>query len=118
MGLYPNILFHFTKKKSLYDILDHTFKVSYARERINGGTAQREFGVPMVSFCDLRLSELKFHISSYGKFGIGMTKDWAFATALNLVMYASQSSPFTENFITALDDFFQFLNETTDADGR
>ena len=36
MGLYPEILFHFTKKQNLYDIWDRTFKVSYARERITG----------------------------------------------------------------------------------
>ena len=37
MALYPDILFHFTNKNSLYAILSSTFKVSYARERILGG---------------------------------------------------------------------------------
>ena len=59
MALYPNILFHFTKMNGLYEILSSTFKVSYARERILGGNKIKEFAVPMVSFSDLRLSELK-----------------------------------------------------------
>lgn len=76
MALYPDILFHFTKKQNLYDILSDTFKVSYARERILGGDRIKEFAIPMVSFSDLRLSELKENIGTYGKYGIGMTKEW------------------------------------------
>ena len=72
MALYPDILFHFTTKQSLYAILSDTFKVSYARERILGGNKTKEFAVPMVSFADLRLTG-KRHIT-YGN-GIGMTKD-------------------------------------------
>ena len=82
MALYPNILFHFTSKKPLYDILSSTFKVSYARERILGGNRIKEFAVPMVSFSDLRLSELKDNIGTYGKFGIGLTKEWAINNGL------------------------------------
>ena len=118
MALYPNILFHFTKKNSLYDILSGTFKVSYARERILGGHQIKEFAVPMVSFSDLRLSELKDNIGTYGKFGIGLTKDWAINNGLNPVMYASQQSLFTENFINATEDFFKLVNQTADTSGR
>jgi hypothetical protein len=106
MALYPNILFHFTTKKSLETILNSTFKVSYARERILGGNLTKEFAVPMVSFSDLRLSELKDNIGTYGKFGIGLTKDWAINNGLNPVMYASQNSLFTENFMTGIEEFF------------
>ena len=84
--LYPEILFHFTTKESLYEILNSTFKVSYAREKIIGPKLKREFGVPMVSFCDLRLSELKAHINKYGNYGIGLTKEWANRNGLNPVM--------------------------------
>ena len=118
MALYPNILFHFTTKKSLETILDNTFKVSYARERILGGNITKEFAVPMVSFSDLRLSELKDNIGTYGKFGIGLTKDWAINNGLNPVMYASQSSLFTENFMNGIEDFFRLLNKSIDTSGR
>ena len=118
MALYTNILFHFTTKKSLETILDNTFKVSYARERILGGNITKEFAVPMVSFSDIRLSELKDNIGTYGKFGIGLTKDWAIKNGLNPVMYASQSSLFTENFINGIEDFFRLLNKSIDTSGR
>jgi hypothetical protein len=118
MALYPNILFHFTTKKNLEAILNSTFKVSYARERILGGNITGEFAVPMVSFSDLRLSELKDNIGTYGKFGIGLTKEWAINNGLNPVMYASQSSLFTENFMNGLKDFFALVNKLDDTNRR
>lgn len=118
MALYPDILFHFTNRKSVYDILSSTFKVSYARERILGGQMKKEFAVPMVSFSDLRLSELKDNIGTYGKFGIGLKKEWAINQGLNPVMYASQDSLFTENFLNATDSFFKLVNQTSDSSGK
>ena len=72
----------------------------------------------MISFSDLRLSELKDNIGTYGKFGIGMTKDWAINKGLNPVMYASDKSLFTENFMTGIEDFFKLVNNTDDISGR
>lgn len=118
MALYPNILFHFTTKQSLEDILNSTFKVSYARERILGGDLVKEFAVPMISFSDLRLSELKDSIGTYGKFGIGMQKQWAIKRGLNPVMYASKESLFTENFMHGIEDFFRLVNNSSDTSGR
>jgi len=118
MALYLNILFHFTSKHNLYSILNSTFKVSYARERILGGSKVKEFAVPMVSFSDLRLSEeLKVNIGTYGKCGIGLTKDWAISKGLNPVMYASESSLFTEKFLTGVEDFFRLVNQVNDING-
>src|SRR5690606_28143360 len=118
MAHYPNILFHFTSRQNLYDILNSTFKVSYSGERVLGGAKIKEFAVPMVSFSDLRLSELKDNIGTYGKFGIGLTKDWAISNGLNPVMYASQSSLFTENFMNGIEGFFRLVNNTPDISGK
>jgi len=118
MALYPDILFHFTTKQSQYSILSDSYKVSYARERILGGNKIKEFAVPMVSFSDLRLSELKNNIGTYGKFGIGMTKDWAIKKGLNPVMYASKDSLFTENFINGMEDLFKLVVNSNDTTGR
>jgi hypothetical protein len=83
-----------------------------------GGNKVKEFAVPMVSFSDLRLSELKDNVGTYGKFGIGLTKEWAISNGLNPVMYASQASLFTENFISGIEDFFKLLSNSTDSTGR
>ena len=118
MALYPDILFHFTDRKGLYAILNSNFKVSYARERILGGDVLKEFAVPMVSFSDLRLSELKDNIGTYGRFGIGLTKKWAIFNGLNPVMYASQKSLFTENFMNGIEEFFKLIIDSSDSSGR
>jgi hypothetical protein len=118
MALYPNILFHFTTKQNLCDILNTTFKVSYARERITGGNKIKEFAVPMVSFSDLRLSELRNNIGTYGKCGIGLTKEWAIDKGLNPVMYASHNSLFTENFMSGIEVFFKLVTNSNDTTGK
>jgi hypothetical protein len=118
MALYPDILFHFTTKESLEKILGSAFKVSYARERIQGGNMKKEFAVPMVSFSDLRLSELKQNIGTYGKFGIGLAKEWAVRNGLNPVMYANKESLFTENFINGIEELFKLVKKSNDTTGR
>ena len=109
-SLYPGSLFHFTDKGGLFSILESTFKVSYAREKISGYNQQRDFAVPMVSFCDLRISELNVHMSKYGKYGIGLTKEWANRKGLNPVMYVNKHCPFTNDFIKAIDGIYRHLN--------
>jgi hypothetical protein len=112
MGLYPDTLFHFTDKKSLFGILNNCFNVSYSRERISGTSRIIQFAVPMVSFCDLRLSEIKEHMHSYGTYGIGLTKEWAIERKLNPVMYVSKESLFTQKFIESINELHQ-LTATT-----
>lgn len=113
-SLYPDILFHFTSKDGLFKIIEETFKVSYARERIEGISSEKEFAVPMISFCDLKLSELKVHMSNYGKYGIGLTKEWANKNGLNPVMYVNRHCQFTDNFNSALNGIYRLLNKLTD----
>jgi hypothetical protein len=113
MGLYPDTLFHFTDKVSLFGILKNCFKVSYSRESISGTSRIVQFGVPMVSFCDLRLSEIKDHMHYYGKYGIGLTKQWAIQRKLNPVMYVSKESLFTQKFIESIIELYDITEKTT-----
>lgn len=46
----------------------------------------------MVSFCDIRLSQLDEHTHKYGEFGFGLTKEWAERKHLHPVLYMSKSS--------------------------
>jgi len=109
IGLYPEILFHFTDRLGLFGILESNFKVSYARERIEGLDLIKSFGVPMVSFCDLRLSELKTHIDNYRDYGIGLSKDWANKNGLNPVMYMNSKCPSTDLFLKSVEDIYNKL---------
>jgi hypothetical protein len=117
VGLYADTLFHFTSKDGLFGILRKKhFTASYARERIVSGGAIKEFGVPMVSFCDLRLSELKSHINKYGRYGIGLAKKWAHKNGLNPVFYVSADWPSANAFITAVETLYAHLGKIEDGD--
>ncbi|MGC0956936.1 abortive infection system antitoxin AbiGi family protein [Pantoea agglomerans] len=99
-SLYPTTLFHFTEKlDTLFEILDSSnFRISYAREFIQGQSTNRNFGIPMISFCDIRLTQLTQHTESYGHYGIGLSKDWANENGLNPVIYMSKQSAVFDNY--------------------
>ena len=120
MPLSASSLFHFTKtKNSLYGILDHTFRLSYCREDFFIGGKRYSIRVPMVSFCDIPLSEIKNHIDSYGSYGIGLSKEWGKRNRLNPVLYVEQDSFLSRSYERALSRFVleeARLNEVTDPD--
>jgi hypothetical protein len=87
MALSSNSLFHFTYKNALLRILKEQFKVKYCFEIIYTHEIPFEFGIPMVSFCDIPLSEVKEHMNKYGSYGIGMNMKWAKNNGLNPVLY-------------------------------
>ena len=116
-SLHPTILFHFTKrKKTLYSILSETFKVSYAREAIHGTETKRELGVPMVSFCDVKLHDIKSHIKNYGSYGIGLTKEWANRNGLNPVLYINKQCELIGNLMLALNNLYVRLDQISDTE--
>lgn len=75
-SIHPSTLFHFTNKEEFFFkiLSDKCFKPFIARENIESVGSRRRFGVPMVSFCDIRLSQLDEHTQKYGEFGFGLTK--------------------------------------------
>lgn len=88
MALTPNSVFHFTKEyNSLLGILKNNFALSYAREKFVYLGEEMEYRIPMVSFCDLKLSDIKNHIENFGFYGIGLNKEWAIENDLNPVWY-------------------------------
>jgi len=80
-AISANTLFHFTSSmENLLGILTNEFQPRYCLEDFNVLMAGRtpnlethEFAIPLVSFCDLPLSQIGFHLSVYGDYGIGMT---------------------------------------------
>lgn len=115
MGRYPNILFHFTGKDALYGILQSNFKLSYAREIILTEHEKMEFAVPMVSFCDLRLSELPKHIADYKPFGIGLSKEWAIRSGLNPVFYVNREAQVVNDLKAGIDVLYGLAFQQDDA---
>ncbi|CNH01084.1 Protein of uncharacterised function (DUF2743) [Yersinia enterocolitica] len=107
-SLYPSTLIHFTKKYStLLKILDSShFKVSHSTEDIHGmDIRSRKFAIPMVSFCDIRLSHLTEHTNKYGSFGLGLKKSWGIEKGLNPVFYVSKNCPMVDYLNNTLREF-------------
>lgn len=106
-SLFPSVVCHFTRRSNvLINILvSRFFKVSYAKEEIIGTDATRTFGIPMVSFCDIRLSQLNEHITKYGKYGIALSKDWAISKGLNPVSYISKNCSLFDRLDMRLREF-------------
>jgi len=114
MSLSSNSLIHFTKNKdALKGILQNNFKIFNCIETITLGGRKNAFAIPMVSFCDIPLSEIKEHISKYGNYGIGMTKEWAVRQGLNPVLYMGQTSMLSESYRLAWNNMIS-LEETED----
>ena len=116
VSLYPSTLFHFTNRAGLLGILESNFKVRYCREHIIGKSEERRFGAPMVSFCDLRLSEVAAHMRKYGRYGIGLSKTWANERGLNTVYYISSRAELTDEFIVSVTDLYKEYQTTDDGD--
>lgn len=93
-GLSSETLFHFVSKKEyLFDILNNSFRPRFVEERIPFETDELNLvGIPMLCFCDIRLSEVHEHIDWYGSYGIGMKSSWAIKNGLTPIQYYNKNS--------------------------
>lgn len=85
-------LFHFIKRREwLFRILNEkTFKARYVYEELPD--IHFHVGIPMKCFCDIPLGMIKKHLSHYGKFGIGISKEYAKKNSLSPVIYVHKKS--------------------------
>lgn len=102
--LSPDSLFHFTPSlDNLLGILKNTFYPRYCYEEFNltdnfaqsvrqGIVTFIKDAIPMVCFSDIPLSQSMSHIKTYGKYGLGMSKEWGIRKGLNPVIYFNKNS--------------------------
>lgn len=92
MALSPNAVFHFTEFcENLDGILKNDFHPKYCMEDygfMNHSGETFERAVPMVSFCDIPLSQMKEHMEVYGYYGLGMRKTWAMEIGASPIIYS------------------------------
>lgn len=106
MPISSNTLIHFTNsKEKLKSIFLENFRLGYCKEKHIIGDQETSAHVPMVSFCDIPLSQIKDHVSKYGNYGIGLTREWGIRNKLNPVLYVEQSSLFSQSFRMAANFF-------------
>jgi hypothetical protein len=85
-------IFHFVKRRDwlLRILKDRAFKARYVYEELPH--IRFHVGIPMKCFCDIPLGVIKKHLSSYGKFGIGISKEYARRNAFSPVIYVHKNS--------------------------
>ncbi|QEY26856.1 abortive infection system antitoxin AbiGi family protein [Neisseria zalophi] len=134
MAIKSNTLFHFTPKEEyLFDLLENGFCPRYCYEDIRwifneeflqelsntnndegfliklvkGFTEKTisSIAYPMTCFCDIPLTQITSHTDLYGKFGLGMTKEWGIKNGLNPIFYVSRDSSIPNNIRKYLLDF-------------
>ena len=107
MGLSSNSIIHFTKTSEvLKEILRDNFKIHFCVENVD----IISYASPMVSFCDIPLSEVKEHIGKYGSYGIGLTKEWAQREKLNPVLYLNKGSAISKSYKRLYDSIITAEN--------
>ncbi len=115
MNPHSSSLFHFTKKKKTFkSIIENGLRYSFAYESfpeaivnnifchglfpINDSCeTNKEMGyaIPMISFCDIPLTRVESHSKRYGKYAIGINKDYLcqiYSEFINPVLYADSTS--------------------------
>ncbi len=115
INISANTLFHFTTdKKALLSILANGLFIRYSLENfenlINGDA---EIVFPMVSFCDIPLSQIKRHTSTYGGYAIGLTKSWGMANKINPVIYTYPKSTTAETLNEIVENLESFFDINT-----
>lgn len=99
MAVCTNSVIHYTKGSDdlsgidvLKKILREGFIPKCCKEMILKGDEKIVMNISEVSFCDIPLSQISDHVSAYGPYAIGLTKDWARLKGLNPVIYITKDS--------------------------
>lgn len=100
--LSANTLFHFTDSPdNLENILRKEFYPRYCLEDLGlvipkidsqHKRKQKELAIPMVSFCDIPLSQIRKHVGYYGRYAIGLKKEWGLQNHICPVLYTYDQS--------------------------
>ena len=94
-GLSANTLFHFTSSlDNLINFLTNEFHPNFCLENLSvlEELPIPEMAIPMLSFCDIPLSQIGRHLNVYGDYGIGMTKPWGMQNRIAPVLYTYRGS--------------------------
>lgn len=97
MEISSATLFHFTKRyEHFFDTLKNGFWPRYCKEPSWNG---KDFAIPMVCFCDIPLSQIQEHVSRYGSYGIGVTKEFAKKHNITPVLYLNTTAELKTKYL-------------------
>jgi len=106
MAISTNSIIHYTNSfEILSSILKEGFRIKYCDERLYLGKKGSSVAAhPMISFCDIPLSNSVQHFDAYGKYGIGLTKEWAINNGINPVLYIDRNSLIAESIYSLIKE--------------
>jgi len=105
MAISTNSIIHYTQTfGTLTSILKEGFKIKYCNEVLNLKNESSAAAHPMISFCDIPLSDSKQHFNTYGQYGIGLTKAWAMKNGVNPVLYIDKDSLFADSLLELIKE--------------
>lgn len=115
MSKSSNSLFHITREFStLKSILSNKALFgSYCKETLSYNGERVPLIIPMICFCDIPLTTISNH-SAYGKYGIGLKKEWGIRNKLNPVLYMEKESALSESLIKSLTGSLKTVNLISD----
>jgi hypothetical protein len=114
MAISTNSVIHYTERiDNLKSILKcEGFRMKYCMEELEINLSiPISSAIPMISFCDIPLSEVKNHIDSYGSYGIGLSKSWAKNNGLNPVLYLEKDSKLSEHIKDQVERILEGLEK-------
>jgi hypothetical protein len=89
-NLSSETLFHFTQEyDTLVSIINNGFYPRYCIEKFSAYEIANNTAIPMICFCDIPLSKANFHMNDYGKYALGMKKEWAIKSGISPVFYTT-----------------------------
>jgi hypothetical protein len=105
MAISTNSIIHYTDElDKLKKILKEGFAIKYCTEELE---IENDMGShaahPMISFCDIPLSHSSKHFDAYGRYGIGLSKEWANEMGINPVLYLEAKSSISKTIGNLLD---------------
>ena len=118
MPISANTLFHFTRDfDTLLKILRSKFYPRLCLEQSVMPQLGLRLAVPMVCFCDIPLSQISEHISKYGRYAIGIKKDWAIKQGVSPILYVHENSLIPKTIVAEIQDLANEVNHNPDGKG-
>lgn len=113
MAISANTLFHFTSIDNLLKIIKSKgifaqYSEEHFEDILPDTSIYKVSLIPMASFCDLTLSQLatnKDHTIRFGKYGIGLSKDWGIQNKISPVIYIHKNSLILKDITSFIKTF-------------
>lgn len=106
MAISTNSIIHYTDTiDKLESILKEGLAIKYCAETLIMEEDTKSLAAhPMISFCDIPLSNSYKHFDAYGRYGIGLTKKWANKFGVNPVLYLDKNSSISKTLAEFIKD--------------